>query len=136
MDSQNTFDIFIVATPGLEDMLLAEVTEKGFADPVASPGGITVQGDIKPTLTGCSVSVTSSSLRFGGGILIPIADIFELSPAVNFTVGKFSSVKVSSGIACNVGTGLPSGDIPTADRGNYAVVQIGIGGEFVFGGHE
>ena len=44
MDSQNTFDIFIVATPGLEDMLLAEVTEKGFADPVASPGGITVQG--------------------------------------------------------------------------------------------
>ncbi|EAP84960.1 class I SAM-dependent RNA methyltransferase [Sulfitobacter sp. EE-36] len=44
MDSQNTFDIFIVATPGLEDMLLAEVTEKGFANPVASPGGITVQG--------------------------------------------------------------------------------------------
>ena len=40
MDSQNTFDIFIVATPGLEDMLLAEVTEKGFANPVASPGGI------------------------------------------------------------------------------------------------
>ena len=44
MDSQNTFDIFIVATPGLEDMLLAEVKEKGFANPVASPGGITVQG--------------------------------------------------------------------------------------------
>ncbi|MBQ0715635.1 MAG: class I SAM-dependent RNA methyltransferase [Sulfitobacter litoralis] len=45
MDSQNTFDIFIVATPGLEDMLLAEVTEKGFANPVTTPGGITVQGD-------------------------------------------------------------------------------------------
>lgn len=44
MDSQNTFDIFIVATPGLEDMLLAEVTEKGFANPVTTPGGITVQG--------------------------------------------------------------------------------------------
>ena len=108
----------------------------GYGELAFARSGITVQGDIKPTLTGCSVSVTSSSLRFGGGILIPIADIFELSPAVNFTVGKFSSVKVSSGIACNVGTGLPSGDIPTADRGNYAVVQIGIGGEFVFGGHE
>tara|TARA_R100001369_G_scaffold35352_1_gene60575 strand:- start:8104 stop:9216 length:1113 start_codon:yes stop_codon:yes gene_type:complete len=44
MDSKNTFDIFIVATPGLEDMLLAEVTEKGFANPVTTPGGITVQG--------------------------------------------------------------------------------------------
>ncbi len=44
MDTQNTFDIFIVATPGLESMLLAEVIEKGFANPVLSPGGITVQG--------------------------------------------------------------------------------------------
>lgn len=44
MDTQNTFDIFLVATPGLEDMLLAEVIEKGFEAPVMSPGGITVQG--------------------------------------------------------------------------------------------
>lgn len=44
MDTQNTFDIFIVATPGLEDMLLAEIIECGFANPVLGAGGITIQG--------------------------------------------------------------------------------------------
>ena len=44
MDTQNTFDIFIVATPGLEDMLLAEVVALGFANPVPGPGGVTIQG--------------------------------------------------------------------------------------------
>jgi putative N6-adenine-specific DNA methylase len=44
MDTQNTFDIFLVATPGLEDMLLAEALEKGFAGAALSPGGVTVQG--------------------------------------------------------------------------------------------
>tara|TARA_R110002012_G_scaffold95271_5_gene230349 strand:+ start:3846 stop:4958 length:1113 start_codon:yes stop_codon:yes gene_type:complete len=44
MDTQNTFDIFIVASPGLEDILLGEVIEKGFTNPVLTPGGITIQG--------------------------------------------------------------------------------------------
>lgn len=44
MDTQNTFDIFLVGTPGLEDMLLAEAVEKGFAGATLSPGGVTVQG--------------------------------------------------------------------------------------------
>ncbi len=44
MDTQNTFDIFLVAMPGLEDMLLAEALEKGFAGAVLSPGGVTIQG--------------------------------------------------------------------------------------------
>ena len=44
MDTQNTFDIFIVASPGLEDTLLGEVIEKGFTNPVLTPGGITIQG--------------------------------------------------------------------------------------------
>jgi len=44
MNPDTSFDIFLVATPGLEDMLLAEVVEKGFANPTPSPGGVTVQG--------------------------------------------------------------------------------------------
>ncbi len=44
MDTQDTFDIFLVATPGLEDVLLAEALEKGFAEATLSPGGVTVQG--------------------------------------------------------------------------------------------
>ena len=108
----------------------------GYGELAFARSGIGVQGDIKNTLIGCSATVNSSALRFGGGILIPIADIFELSPAVNFTVGKFSSVSVGGGAACAIGTALSNGDIPTAERGNYAVVQIGIDGEFVFGGHQ
>ena len=38
------FDIFLVCAPGLEDVLLQEVVEKGFAAPTASPGGVTIQG--------------------------------------------------------------------------------------------
>lgn len=38
------FEIFLVCAPGLEDVLCAEVAEKGFADPVVTPGGVTIQG--------------------------------------------------------------------------------------------
>lgn len=38
------FEIFLVTPPGLEPLLAAEAAEKGFADPVASPGGVTIQG--------------------------------------------------------------------------------------------
>lgn len=44
MNTDTSFDIFLVATPGLEDMLLAEVIEKGFTNPTLSPSGVTVQG--------------------------------------------------------------------------------------------
>lgn len=39
-----TFDIFLVCAPGLEDLLCAEAVEKGFASAVAQPGGVSVQG--------------------------------------------------------------------------------------------
>jgi len=44
MTTQPEFEIFLVAPPGLETILCAEVTEKGFVNPVVSPGGVTVTG--------------------------------------------------------------------------------------------
>ncbi len=38
------FEIFMVATPGFEDALLAEARENGFADAARTQGGVTVQG--------------------------------------------------------------------------------------------
>ncbi len=45
MAQTDRFEIFIVCAPGLEQILLAEVTDAGFADPVAGPGGVTITGD-------------------------------------------------------------------------------------------
>lgn len=39
-----TFEIFLSAPPGLEDMLRDEAAEAGFAHPVSVPGGVTLQG--------------------------------------------------------------------------------------------
>ena len=39
-----TFEIFLSAPPGLEDVLRGEAAEAGFADPVAVPGGVAFQG--------------------------------------------------------------------------------------------
>ncbi|NNU81394.1 class I SAM-dependent RNA methyltransferase [Halovulum dunhuangense] len=44
MSTDQTFEIFLVATPGLEPTLRAEAVEAGFADPVAVAGGVTVRG--------------------------------------------------------------------------------------------
>lgn len=44
MSSDEPFEIFLVAPPGLEQPLCQEAQEKGFADPVAVPGGVTLQG--------------------------------------------------------------------------------------------
>lgn len=44
MDMTQTFEIFLVGTPGLEDQLLREAVEKGFANPVMDQGGVTVTG--------------------------------------------------------------------------------------------
>ena len=38
------FEIFLSGTPGLEDVLAAEAQALGFADAVAVPGGVTLQG--------------------------------------------------------------------------------------------
>ena len=44
MDQDDSFDIFLVAPPGLEPFLAEEAREKGFAAPVVSEGGVTVRG--------------------------------------------------------------------------------------------
>ncbi|MCB4457448.1 THUMP domain-containing class I SAM-dependent RNA methyltransferase [Leisingera sp. McT4-56] len=45
MTQESTFEIFLTAPPGLEQALLAEAKELGFATPKAVPGGVTVQGN-------------------------------------------------------------------------------------------
>ncbi len=44
MTDHAPFEIFLTGTPGLEDMLLAEVQEKGFKNAQAIRGGVTIQG--------------------------------------------------------------------------------------------
>ncbi|GEO82491.1 THUMP domain-containing class I SAM-dependent RNA methyltransferase [Pararhodospirillum oryzae] len=44
MTSQEPFEIFLVAPPGLEAVLAAEVAARGFPDPVVTPGGVLIQG--------------------------------------------------------------------------------------------
>jgi putative N6-adenine-specific DNA methylase len=44
MIKNGKFDIFLVAVPGLEDILCAEVRSKGFNSPKAVPGGVTIRG--------------------------------------------------------------------------------------------
>lgn len=44
MTKDRHFEIFLAAPPGLEDMLCAEVKLKGFRQPKAVPGGVTILG--------------------------------------------------------------------------------------------
>jgi len=44
MTENDEFEIFLVATPGLEDALLAEARERGFRDTKAVKGGVTLAG--------------------------------------------------------------------------------------------
>lgn len=44
MTTPEPFEIFLVAPPGLEPILAAEAAAAGFANPVASPGGVTILG--------------------------------------------------------------------------------------------
>lgn len=44
MENTDTFEIFLTAPPGLEQTLLHEAKELGFAEPKTVPGGMTVQG--------------------------------------------------------------------------------------------
>ena len=44
MSGDGTFEIFLMATPGLEAVLCAEACAKGFKDAKAVPGGVTVTG--------------------------------------------------------------------------------------------
>lgn len=44
MDTNQTFDIFLVAPPGLEPVLFQEVKAAGFDKPRHIPGGVTIQG--------------------------------------------------------------------------------------------
>ncbi|MGE8941423.1 THUMP domain-containing class I SAM-dependent RNA methyltransferase [Leptospira interrogans] len=44
MSKSEKFEIFLAATPGLEDMLCAEVRSKGFNSPKVVPGGVVIKG--------------------------------------------------------------------------------------------
>ena len=44
------FELFHVAPPGLEQVLAAELQDKGFVDPVPSPGGVTTKGPLSDVM--------------------------------------------------------------------------------------
>jgi putative N6-adenine-specific DNA methylase len=44
MSRYGNFEIFLVAAPGLEEVLCAEVRMKGFKQPKAVPGGVVIKG--------------------------------------------------------------------------------------------
>lgn len=44
MNTDGDFEIFLVASPGFESVLCAEALEKGFIDPKAVVGGVTIRG--------------------------------------------------------------------------------------------
>ncbi|MFA7429573.1 MAG: class I SAM-dependent RNA methyltransferase [Rhodospirillaceae bacterium] len=44
MNAESSFEIFLVTHPGLESLLCAEATEKGFRNPTSVRGGVTVTG--------------------------------------------------------------------------------------------
>lgn len=44
MNTADPFEIFLVCAPGLEPVLLQEVVEQGFTNPVAGAGGVTITG--------------------------------------------------------------------------------------------
>jgi hypothetical protein len=84
----------------------------------------------------CTVTASANSVRLGGGLAIPISDLFELTPELGFTFGKFSRFDVPNTASCLIPrTALPE-DIPTEDQSAYLMFQIGLGGEFLFGGTE
>lgn len=44
MSDPSAFDIFLVTAPGLEEVLLSEARERGFADAKVLPGGVQIRG--------------------------------------------------------------------------------------------
>ncbi|SDE42530.1 THUMP domain-containing class I SAM-dependent RNA methyltransferase [Ruegeria marina] len=66
MDKTQTFDIFLMAPPGLEQPLAEEVVERGFADPRAVPGGVETRGPWSEVLRANLV------LRGAGRVLVRI----------------------------------------------------------------
>lgn len=44
MSASDTFDIFLVAPPGLEPVLCDEARERGFQEPTVTQGGVTIRG--------------------------------------------------------------------------------------------
>jgi putative N6-adenine-specific DNA methylase len=69
------FEIFLVAPPGLEPVLLDEARARGFADASAVPGGVTVQGGWT------EVRRANLELRTAVRVLARIAEFRAMHPA-------------------------------------------------------
>ena len=84
--------------------------------------------------TSCEITASSNSLRLGGGFAIPVSDLFELTPQMAFTFGKFTKVAVSGTGICKVYDAFIPDPLPSENQASYVMLQLGLGGEFVFGG--
>ena len=77
MQTPPTFEIFATAPPGLEAMLLAEVTERGFAQAQSVSGGVTFQGGW-PEVWRANLELRGATrilARFGGFMAFHLAQL-------------------------------------------------------------
>lgn len=72
MNTDGDLDIFLVTAPGLESLLCAEAEEKGFCNPVAEAGGVTVKGGWP------EVWRANLELRGAGRVLVRIGEFRAL----------------------------------------------------------
>ncbi|WP_050929183.1 THUMP domain-containing class I SAM-dependent RNA methyltransferase [Aestuariivita boseongensis] len=77
MSATDPFEIFLAATPGLEQALCHEAREAGFPDPVAVPGGVTFQGGWRDVWRANLVlrGATRVLARFGGFPVFHLAQL-------------------------------------------------------------
>ncbi|HMJ15806.1 MAG TPA: tetratricopeptide repeat protein [Polyangiaceae bacterium] len=96
--------------------------------------------DVSAGNLSCDVSwtLTGSGVRAVGGVQIPLAKIFHLSPYVGFTFGKTPDewkAEWGGDRACRAvdGSAILEDKLPVEDAKSNGLFVIGVGGDFVFG---
>lgn len=102
MTEANKTEIFLVAPPGLEDVVREEAILAGFSDPFAAPGGVTITGTIQDAWRANLVLRGAGRvlLRLGG---FPVFHLAQLDKrARKFGWGRFlrRDVPVSVDVTC------------------------------------
>lgn len=94
---------------------------------------------------GCTLKegLTGLGARLGGGMVVPIASTLQLTPFAMVTIQRYSHQKREGYDQCPKAvrdTLLPNyygpvdAAIPSAGQSTHAMVLLGVGGEFLFGG--
>ncbi len=86
----------------------------------------------------CKATFSGSAIRFGGGVNIPLERWVELVPYANVAFSTFTSMTAPNADGCDAVwkvAGVEPGSIPDSERSGHFLVGIGVGGEFLLGGH-